>query len=414
MILFFKENIYLFILIFILIWIAIFKIWYPFWNLQPVYHKYDFWRWIYWKPFVFYRHQPMKTKFCDFLHVRTISFADMSPVEMGSWVDFVQTYYLSTDRIFCVMNQPYLYAHMTGFQEPAYISFYKEKIDFLPLEYQPDQSLNTHLGWMVSRPTTLYFKDMPPILAYFWDFMCMHRNYVKKNISRKLIQTHEYNQRLKNPTIQVSIFKKEIILCDGVVPITQYKTRTYYLEMIQPPKLPTEYECIRISKENTQLLYEFLASMKTKSTFDFCMIPDYGHIIALINEKIWLVFILKCKDVICGIYFFKDLYLHYEDIDVFVADVPKNADDLGNSIHLFASIQNIETPLFYLGFHYSLYLILKYNPKYRILLMEEIADNSVLLKLWNRPPIFETDTAYYLFNYFYPRIISPEKCLLLI
>jgi len=181
--------------------------------------------------------------------------------------------------------------------------------------------------------------------------------------------------------------------------------------MGNPPKLPLGYECVRIFKENGHLLEEALQN--ATQLFSVSLLPEFGNILALIHAKIFFVYLLKHKDVVCGVYIFKDLFLHYEDLDTLSPEKPVNVDDLGNSIHCIASIQKTETPLFYLGFLYSLSLILRYNPKYRILLMEEVADNPVLLRAWNRPPIFETDTAYYFYNYFYPYTVASEKCLLL-
>ena len=39
---------------------AYIKIRYPFWNVQPVYHTYDFWRWFYRTPFLIQRGAPLK------------------------------------------------------------------------------------------------------------------------------------------------------------------------------------------------------------------------------------------------------------------------------------------------------------------------------------------------------------------
>lgn len=392
--------------------IAFIKIRYPFWNIQPVYHSYDICRWFYWRPFVFYRHGPVKTKYCDFLHVSTKPYSDISEIEKQLCCDLLQTQYLSTDRIFCVLGIEDINAYMTGFNDPTFLSFYSmDYFDVSSLRFQ--SRVESPIGCMVSKPAYIHFKNSEMNLnIYYWDFICMHRDYNKQGTVRQLIQTHEFQQRMLNPEIRVSIFKKEVALCRGVVPITQFKTRTYYLQMAKLPKMALEYTCVRILKENVQMLYDSLLSLKVG--FDLSLIPDIGILVTMITAKLWYIYILKHKDHVCGIYFFKDLRLHYEDMDTSITNSHKNADDLGNSIHCFASIQSVETPLFYLGFVYSLYLLLKFQPKYRILLIDEIADNAVLLSGWNKAPIFETDTAYYFFNYFYPYRHSSEKCLFLV
>jgi hypothetical protein len=399
----FKEYAYLFFLLVSLLTIAIVKIIHPFWNLQPVYHTYDIWRWWYWWSFVFYRNSPVKTKFYDPFHIKTLDLADISDEEFKEWVDFLQIYFLSTDRIFGVFQKAYLEAHVAGNLEPSYVSFYKD-VPLVLNEATPTPNIK---GCIFSRPANISMGSDISFSAYYWDFLCSHREAPPK-ILHQLIQTNEYNQRLKNPDIKVSLFKKEVVLVKGVIPITQFKTRTYYLQMAKPPKLPPEYECVRVFKENRQLLCDSLK--ENIRTFDMSVLPDYGNLLALIDAKVLFVFLLKHRGEVRGIYLFKDLYLHYEDLD----QNTLNVDDLGNSIHCVASIQQVDSPLFYLGFLYSLSLILRYNPKYRILLIEEVGDNVVLLRGWNRRPIFETDTAYYFFNYFSPRILSSERCFILL
>jgi len=406
---FFYQHGYILFIFLVVLVVAIIKIRYPFWNIQPVYHTYDIWRWVYWNPFVFYRHAPVKTKFYDPFHIKTKIYSDITEKELSEWVDLIQSHYLPTDRIFCTMTKPHLDAHMTGFNEPAFVSFYKEVVEGIPEEYQLNlAAIKEPIGCIVSRPTRIFIKGLildEPLTAYYWDFVCVHRKYTEKHLSRFLIQTNEFNQRKQNPAIQISFFKKEVLLCQGVVPLTQFKTRTYYLKLVKPPVLPSEYECVRVYKEHTQLLYD---SLEKGGDFDFAVIPDFGHLLALIRAKVLFVFLLKSKNAVCGIYFFKDLCFHYEDLDD-----DRKSDDLGNSIHCIASIQHVESSIFYMGFAYSLYSILKYNPKYNLLLMDDIADNSVLLGFWKKTPIFETDTAYYFFNYFYPRQFSSDKCLVL-
>ena len=70
-------HIYLFLIILSLI-IGIFayiKLRYPFWNLQPVYHTYDFWRMIYREPFFIYK-KAISTKFVDLNSINTVIYED--------------------------------------------------------------------------------------------------------------------------------------------------------------------------------------------------------------------------------------------------------------------------------------------------------------------------------------------------
>ena len=64
------------------------KIKYPFWNIQPVYHTYDFVRGFISSPFIIQTRYPMKTKYCDFISVETVSYVDIDEPHKKMFVDF--------------------------------------------------------------------------------------------------------------------------------------------------------------------------------------------------------------------------------------------------------------------------------------------------------------------------------------
>jgi len=113
---------------------------------------------------------------------------------------------------------------------------------------------------------------------------------------------------------------------------------------------------------------------------------------------------LRNKEQIIGLYFFKDLKCKYEDID-------------GDTLQCVGSVMNVDSPaLFFLGFLHGLRSILKENSSYKMLFIDEMSHNKVLLKYWREKhtPVFVNDNAYYLFNFIYPRSpLYPEKCLIL-
>ena len=58
--------------------------------------------------------------------------------------------------------------------------------------------------------STLHEFHYEKLSIYFIDYLCIHRQEKQKELNRKLLQTHEYNQRLFNPNIKVSLIKKEM------------------------------------------------------------------------------------------------------------------------------------------------------------------------------------------------------------
>lgn len=412
---------YIFITIFIT-WIVLFvyiKIRFPFWNIQPVFHTYDYWRYFYWTPFIVYRYLPIKTKYCDFEEVFTENYSECSQDDKNNLVNLLQCYYLPSDRILHTIKEKHVHSYLTGYGEPTFVSFFKEK-HFNKKDLSGNTEIVTSeipVGCITSRPTRIFFRPTlsedvyTESIVYFIDFLCVNRERDIKKISRKLLQTHEYNQRKKNPNIKVSLIKKEIDLFDGVVPCIQYNTTTFYLRNIKFPQLPMHYQVVRVLKENQDLLADFLY-IQTKTNFktadclfDFCVIPEIGSLISLINSELLYVYVLKSGDQIYGIYFIKDLKTQYEDIE-------------GDTLECIASVSNsYNYNLFYLGFLHSLQHIIKNKKNYKMLLFDEIGHNLYLLENWRKrhSPIFTNLTAYYLFNYIYPRTpLESCKCFVLL
>jgi hypothetical protein len=390
------------------------KIKFPFWNIQPVFHTYDYWRYFYTEPFIVYKHQPIKTKFCDFHHVETLPYLESSAKHQSDMTNLLQCYYIGSESILHTITQEDLHAYFTGHDQPPYFSFYKEihfheKID---PSYQI-LALPKPIGMVTSRPCMLYgrstkkeigYKKMP---VYFIDFLCTRRDCDSKKINRALLQTHEYNQRKQNPEVVISFFKKEIDLFEGVIPLVKYKNHLFHLRPIRVAKLPEHFYIQRITeKTNLDTFIDFLQSkIEDRDTrFDVLLVPSIASIASLLRRELLYVYSLRCGDQIYGFYFLKDMKCQYEDIG-------------GNTLQCVATLMTGESPaLFFLGFLHSLRSLLKLRPSYKMLFLDEMSDTSILFKYWRtkHTPIFSNETGCYLFNFIYPSSpLSPEKCLFL-
>ena len=92
---------YIFIILcctFIII-LAIIKIKYPFWNLQPVYHTYDYIRSMYKTPFIVNINKPYFTKYLDQNHIKTVSVDDDNKTCINKLTDLLQCHYLMNETI---------------------------------------------------------------------------------------------------------------------------------------------------------------------------------------------------------------------------------------------------------------------------------------------------------------------------
>jgi len=410
----------------VIVFLSIFayiKIKYPFWNNQPVFHYYDYWRYYYSSPFIVYQYRPIKTKYCDFSNIKTTDYLEISEYEKVNLTNLLQCYYIPTEEIIHNINSDDINTYLTGQTMSSFVSLYIDieyKIKSIKNEPETIEPTMKPIGCISSRCMNFYYQETTDpriykeIPIYYIDFLSINREKDVKNISRKLLQTHEYNQRIKNPKVLVSLIKKEIELFEGVVPLVQYETYVFHLRNIHFPNLPANHEVIQITTENIDILLDFFYIQKNNIdsnpfSFDIMILSDIGNIIALIKKRILYVFCLRFGDNVLGIYFIKDAKMQYEKLNKEEID--------NNTLNCIASITNCESnQVFYLGYLHGLRQIIEKNRIYNMILMEEIGHNCYLVNKWREKhtAIFVNNAAYYLYNMIYPAsILTPEKCFIL-
>jgi hypothetical protein len=104
----------------------------------------------------------------------------------------------------------------------------------------------------------------------------------------------------------------------------------------------------------------------------------------MIKQGILFVYCLKRKDEIFSVYVFRDTRMCYEE--------------LGSVLQLVCSIHNSSSQnLFIDGYVNSIFEITKKIPVFKVLMVDEISDNGILMR--TRYPIINRHwTAYYLYN----------------
>ena len=396
--------IFVILIILILIRFAYIYIKYPFWCRQPVFHIYDYWRYLYKNPFIIYKNVPMKTKFCDFINIKTYNYQEITDIQKDILVNLLQCYYISSEQVLMVITKNVIDLYFNGHNEPSFVSFYQEIPKVVGEEKLPI------IGTIASRPFNIFYIHNNTYVytnSYYLDFICVNRNFKTKNLGRNLIQTHEYNQRILNPNIQISFMKSEVELYEGIIPLVKYNTYTFYLRNLKLPRLPPHVTIIRIYQENKELITDFLQNISHPQTplFGFCAIPDTGSIISMIQSNLLYVFCIRFEKKLLGYYFFKDANIQYEDID-------------GDTLQFVASYCNTKSQdLFYNGFLHSLRSILKEKKSFKMILFESISHNNIILNKWleKHHIIFNNKSAYYLYNFIYPKSpINPTQCFFLV
>jgi len=403
---------------FFLVLFAYIKIRYPFWNNQPVFHTYDYWRYFYSVPYIIYKYRPVKTKYCDFHQIETVPYSECSQHTKQNLVNLLQCYYIPSEKILHTITETEIDTILTGTNAPCYVSVFQEKIIQNKGEHETSIIVSQEpTGCVTSRPYKLFYrptlteKVYTSDLLYFIDYLCVKREQDAKKFNRMLLQTHEYNQRIKNSDVLVSLIKKEIDLFEGVIPVVKYNTSTYYLPVLHPISLPPDCELIKIESTNIHILTDYLYNMthnnydNVENMFDMCVLQDTAYYLSQINAGIQHIYCLRHKERVYGIYFFKNTYTEYEDIE-------------GKVLMFSMSIKNIsDNNVYYSGFINSMCKIIneKQN-QYKMLMIENISHNNHITSLWElyNKPIFVNKTAYYLYNFIYPcSPLLPEKTLII-
>jgi len=275
---------------------------------------------------------------------------------------------------------------------------------FFTLYYEPDILIESKKGTTVTdkrlisvitaRPLHVSFKNGTPSFdTYYVDYLCVDKLKRKSGVAPQMIQTHHYNQRHMNRNIHVSLFKREGELT-GIVPICLYKTYAFSMaRWSSPPVFAATISLIECGKTNIHHLVDFLNQPAiSKKKFDIMIIPEISSILELIKTNNIYIYLLIIDDNIEAAYFFKKSCTHIK-IDQ-------------EALILFASVNSLEKKLddiFVHGYKVALYKICERFSNYKYAVIEDIADNHLILNdlLIRSKPDFINPTAYFFYNYIF-------------
>jgi hypothetical protein len=386
----------------------------PFWFHQPVYHMYEIYPRISWSraPYLKRTRPPKQGIFCNLNQVRT---EKNERIQLQPFVDLLQGHYLDNDTNLYHHTLNTMKQIMYDYPSSSYISGFFETEREEPT-FHTRLNTNVVYGMITSRPTGIYFLYFPAQnrTIHYFDFICVHEKYSSKSISRNLIQTHIYNHSIQDPTFTGAyLFKKEIDLCKGVVPLVQSSTYTFMLTETPLARLPPNYsiKCLnhKSSIDVWRVLYE---QMKTQ--FDICVLPDFPVTLDWLTNERYIIYISVYKDKkqerIHGLYIFEDTYVSYEQ------DIPcPFMLRLAGSM-VFNDVPRTHDLYFFRGFLHSLHAIKLDKKKFGVLEIPNVSDNDMLLERWRERYELRNETVlgYYLYNMVYPNMpILPNRLFVL-
>ena len=379
----------LYIILFVILTIFLYiRLKYRFWVIQPVFHFYDIHYWFN-NAGIINHELPKKNRYTNFINIETIFFEKFNKnKQIKQFLFLIQKHYLKNKDNCFNPKKENIFPYFIGHGHPCFFSFYYEKILFNDIKTNIIIEDKKLIGTITSRPLNIYIRKInKKISVYYVDYLCVDKNYRKKNIAPQIIQTHEYNQSHLNKKLSISLFKREGELT-GIVPLCIYKTYCFNMQSWKTPiSLPIQISLLKGDLQNLYYLYDFI---KEQNKWEITILPEISNLIELVKSDNIFVRMIVLNGEICGAYLFKKV----------CTEITKGKFVLSS----FASIKgnNISQDIFIQGFKVALYDILK-NTIFHYLCIENISDNDIIIKnlLIKSPPYIISPTAYFFYNFAY-------------
>ena len=391
-----------FIILLVILFFTYIKFKYKFWSLQPVFHFYDVYYWFINVGII--RHElPEKTRYTNLKQITTTNFEEVTDSTIKELVMLIQLNYLQNKDNTYTPKKENIIPYFIGHNTKTFLSFFNEPQLLTDNKTGKVIEENNIIGVITSRPlhVTINSERKDSIFdVYYVDYLCVNKNYRKRNIAPQLIQTHEYNQSHKNPNICVCLFKREDELT-GIIPLTVYKT--YCFNMINwgiPNILDAKITLLTGDKQNMYYLYNFIN--ETTNKWDISIYPEISNLMELVSTKNLFVKMLVIHGNIEAVYIFRKTCTFIE----------KNKE----IISCIASINGntLSTNEFIQGFKVALWSIVKQYQNFNYLSVEDVSDNIYLINnlTIKTHPIIVSPTAYFFYNFAYSPFKS-ERCLII-
>jgi hypothetical protein len=392
---------FLFFVIFVFSVITYIKFKFKFWYEQPVFHIYDFQYYLF-PPGIILNELPNKNKYCNFKNVETIAFDKLNSYQIDNFVNFIRKNYLKNEENVFLPNKENIIPYFNFHNSKCFFSFYS--IDDLLLDVKTNSIIENKkiISVMTTKPVHIIINNGCKDAyfdAYYVDYLCVDKNYRNKGIAPQIIQTHEYNQRLLNKKIKVSLFKREGELT-GIVPLCVYNSYGFDISVWDKPfKFVQNINLIEIVKQNIYILIDFIKV--NNNIFDITIITEISNLLELIKtQNIYCYVVIQNDIILCAYFFKKSSTFIKKDVEV---------------LSCFSSINCCkDINIFINGFFLSFYKIRKEFKNFKFALIEDISHNNAIIKklLLNHKPIIVSPTAYFFYNFAYPTF-NPNKVLLI-
>ena len=443
---------------------------YPFWTHMPVYHTYDYHN--------FFSRTcremqlfPYKNKFSNAIQIKTISYYELNDTYIKYFAELLQCFYIPADDILYTPVEKDVKARFSGHFDTPFLSFYNEK-NYVSTGRSSEKQfdiLSTNVeiqlfpepkGCIASYPVhTFYHPTNNYKPANYLTYISVDRAYKSQNISRNLISTHDYNVRRHNPDVRIGLLKKDVGVCEGVVPLLTFSTGLFEINVSKTKQRVRNI--VQVYRQNWDIMLDTLHGLfKPNVLYDLVVAIDIGAIKSRIDGEILFVYAFCEQGNVLAMYFIEDAHTLYEkgtegpdrqgtqregpDRQGTQREGPdrkgtqrEGPDRKGTQrqrteregpqnkgIKLVASINNgLTEHLFFQGFLECLRKLQKRNLDFKMLLIDDIGHNQQLmtqLHLWTLKthempkPIEQTTGAYYFINWMFPHTVLRERAFIMV
>lgn len=317
---------------------------------------------------------PEKNKYFNFRNLVFKDVKTLSNREKIKIVELLQKNYYNDKTGRYTPKQDNIFPYLLQHDDNSYVSLYY---------------INKKLvGFLSGRSVYIEIKGHK-VKSYYADFLCVHKEYRKKNIAPQLIQTHQYKQSYANRNIMVSLFKKERH-ANYFMKLVSYHSYCFDITTWKTYLMHSSVKIIEINNSNLNILIDFVKINKIK--FDCFISVSMGNLSQLLSTKNILVYCVVIDNVCYSCYFLRNITTYYDDKPV---------------IELFTSIKNCSDNLFNYAFSNVIYSLKK---KYKYIIIENISHNETILNniLIKYRYIFKEKTYFQFYNYA-SLPISPDK-----
>ena len=205
------ELILITFVLYFIVMIVYIKTKYPFWSLQPVFHKYDFWRHIYQKHFIIVKNVRLLSRYYQSM-IKTFKYENFDSLD--EYVHFIHCHYIESDKVIMKADRNYFDSYFTGLNKSSFISIFEDK--------------STIIASITSRSLHLFHNNFDNDL-YYLDMICIKRGTKKSDhVFLNLFHTHIINQTNMDSSVKSFIFKKDIELIEESVPLVKFTTFLFY------------------------------------------------------------------------------------------------------------------------------------------------------------------------------------------